>query len=482
MNDAIRRVSTVAIVLLLALMVAATNIQVREAPSLNADGRNVRSIYREFGVSRGPIIVDGKSVVSSVPSDDAFGYQRTYTDGPLFSHVTGYFSIVFGRDGIERAENEVLNGTADSFFLRRMQDLVTGHQQRGGSVELTLSRKLQEVATEALGDQRGAVVALDVRTGAVLAMVSTPTYDPARLAKHSSSKVNDAYQELLADDSHPLRNRATSSVYPPGSTFKVLTAAAALESGAYQADTVIPAPDTFTLPQSTSVLQNFGGSRCSPAGEQTLADALRISCNTAFAMLGDEVGQEQLRETAEAFGFNERSSVPIPVAASRIPADLTAPELALSSIGQMDIAATPLQMASVAQAIANGGDRLEPYLVERVRDANLDVVSEADPSSAGRAVSGTTARALTEMMVGVVESGSGTAARIPGVGVAGKTGTAQTTKDAAPHAWFMGFAPADSPQIAVAVLVENGGSMGSEATGGAVAAPIARKVLEAGLR
>ncbi|QIK84763.1 penicillin-binding protein 2 [Sanguibacter sp. HDW7] len=482
MNAAIRRVSTVAIVLLLALMVAATNIQVREAPALNADGRNVRSIYREFGVSRGPIIVDGKAVVSSVPSDDAFGYQRTYTDGRLFSHVTGYFSIVFGRDGIERAENEVLNGTADSFFLRRMQDLITGHQQRGGSVELTLSRTLQEVATKALGSQRGAVVALDVETGAILAMVSTPTYDPAVLAKHSSSKVNEAYQELLADDTHPLRNRATSTIYPPGSTFKILTAAAALESGQFTADTVIPAPDTFKLPQSSSVLQNFGGSRCSPSGEQSLADALRISCNTAFAQLGLDVGQDQLRRTAEAFGFNERSSVPIPVSASNFPSELSAPELALSSIGQMDIAATPLQMASVAQAVANGGDRLEPYLVERVRDANLDIVSSTDPTSAGRAVSASTARALTEMMVGVVDSGSGTAARIPGVKVAGKTGTAQTTKEAAPHAWFIGFAPVDAPKIAVAVVVENGGSMGSEATGGAVAAPIARKVLEAGLR
>lgn len=482
MNSAIRRVSSVAVVLLLIVMVAATNIQVRQAPSLNADGRNVRSVYREFGVSRGPIIVDGDAVVSSVPSDDAFGFQRIYTDPELFSHVAGYFSIVFGRDGIERAENDVLNGTADSLFLRRLQDLITGHQQRGGSVELTLSREMQEAALAALGDQRGAVVAIDVRTGAILTMVSTPTYDPEVLAEHNSKKVNEAYQALLADEGNPLRNRATSSLYPPGSTFKLLTAAAALESGDYEASTVIPAPDTFTLPQSTSVLHNFGGARCSASGEQSLADALRISCNTAFAELGLEVGQDRLRETAEAFGFNVRSTVPLPVAASRFPAELTAPELALSSIGQMDIAATPLQMASVAQAIANGGERLEPYLVETVRDAGLDIVSEAEPTSAGRAVSTSTATALTDMMVGVVESGSGTAARIPGVSVAGKTGTAQTTEDAAPHAWFTGFAPADDPQIAVAVLVEHGGSMGSEATGGAVAAPIARKVLQAGLK
>lgn len=482
MNSAIRRVSTVAVVLLLALMVAATNIQVREAPSLNADGRNVRSIYREFGVSRGPIIVDGDAVVSSVPSDDAFGFQRTYTDGPLFSHVTGYFSIVFGRDGIERAENDVLNGTADSFFLRRLQDLVTGHQQRGGSVELTLSRELQETATAALGRQRGAVVALDVETGAVLAMVSTPSYDPAVLAGHQSKKVNEAYQELLGDDDNPLRNRAIASLYPPGSTFKLLTAAAALESGSYDAGTMIPAPDTFTLPQSTSVLQNFGGSRCSASGEQTLADALRISCNTAFAELGLAVGQDSLRATAEAFGFTERMSIPQAVAVSRFPSELTAPELALSSIGQMDVAATPLQMASVAQAIANGGERFEPYLVERVRDADLDIVSDAEPVSAGRAVSRRTADALTTMMVGVVDSGTARSARITGTKVAGKTGTAQTTKEAAPHAWFVGFAPADNPRIAVAVVVENGGSMGSEATGGAVAAPIARKVLQAGLR
>ena len=482
MNAAIRRLSLVAFVLLMAVMIAATNIQVVQAPALNADNRNIRTIYREFGLPRGPIVVDGATIASSKASDDAFGYQRSYADGALYAPMTGYFSIVFGRTGIEKTENGVLNGTADSLFIRRVQDLVTGRQPKGSSVELTLSAKAQQAAWDALGDQKGAAVALDPRTGAILAMVSKPSFDPNELAAHSSSSVNAAYQSLLQQDDGPLINRATSTTYPPGSTFKLVVAAAALESGRYDADTQIAAPKELPLPQTKARLGNFGGVSCSPTDAMSLADALRVSCNTAFAQLGMDLGQDAVRDTAEAFGFNAGMSVPLRVTESVFPTDIDAPGVALSSIGQKDVRSTPMQMALLAATIANDGVPMQPYSVERVRDADLGLVSETEPQSLDRAISTQTAAALNEMMRGVVRSGSGTAAQIAGVEVAGKTGTAQTTSDAAPHAWFVGFAPADDPQVAVAVIVENGGNLGDEGTGGAIAAPVARAVMKAVLR
>lgn len=479
MNAALRRLSLVAFVMMLSLMVAATYIHVFAAPDLNADNRNVRTIYREYGNSRGPIIVDGESVALSTPSDDAFGYQREYPQGPLYAPVTGFYSIVFGRSAIEYTQNSVLNGTADSLFISRLEALVTGEQPRGSSVEVTISAAAQQAAWDALGDQRGAVVALDPKTGAVLAMVSKPSYDPNDLAAHDTSLVNDEYQRLLADDDSPLINRATTNRYPPGSTFKLLVAAAALESGAYDADTVIPAPDQLPLPQSSSIMGNFGGATCAPGEEMTLADALRISCNTAFGQLGMDVGADALRSTAQAFGFGTSVEIPLKTTPSVFPGELDVPQTALASIGQFDVAATPLQMALVGSAIANDGVQMSPYLVDTVRTADLDVVSQTEPSELARPISATTANTLTDMMVGVVTGGSGSTAQIRGVDVAGKTGTAQTTTDAPPHAWFVGFAPADDPEVVVAVIVENGGNLGAEATGGAVAAPIARAVMQA---
>jgi peptidoglycan glycosyltransferase len=324
-------------------------------------------------------------------------------------------------------------------------------------------------------------VAVEPATGKILAMVSTPGFDPNTLATHDTTAANAAYQQLLAADGDPLINKTTSENYPPGSTFKLVTAAAALESGAYTPESVLSAPDVYTLPGTRTTLPNFGGSSCGANQQTTLADALRISCNTAFASLGVDLGDDAIREQAEKFGFDQTDlTVPMRVAASRYPEDLNDAQTALSAIGQESVRATALQMAMVASAIANGGTLMTPYLVQTVRTANLDVVSEADPTELSQAVSAATAQQLTDMMIGVVQSGSGTSAQISGVQVAGKTGTAQTGVEGdSPHAWFTGFAPADDPQVAVAVIVEHGGSVGSEATGGRVAAPIAKAVMEA---
>ncbi|MBD8058301.1 penicillin-binding protein 2 [Cellulomonas sp. JH27-2] len=479
MNTPLRRLATVVIVMFLVLMGGATYVQFFDAKTLNADQRNVRSLYREFGDARGPIVVDGKAVAESVKSDDAFGYQRKYTDGELYSAVTGFYSISNGSAGLEYAENDQLTGRSDQLFFSRVRDLITGKKPEGAAVETSINPAAQKAAFDGLGNQKGAVVAIEPSTGRILAMVSTPGYDPNDLAAHSSKKASKAYSDLLDAEGNPLLNNATREVYPPGSTFKLVTAAAALESGKYTEDSKLPAPNRLDLPQTTASIGNFGGEGCG-ANPITLKDALRVSCNTAFAQLGMDLGDDALRTQADKFGFDQTDLfIPTGTATSRFPAEANAPQTAQAAIGQYDVAATPLQMAMVSAAIANDGKLMAPHLVDRIRAADLSVVSQTEPSLLSTAVSPSTAATLKDMMLGVVESGSGTAAQISGVQVAGKTGTAQNAEGKAPHAWFTAFAPADDPQVAVAVIVEHGGSAGSEATGGKVAAPIAKAVIQA---
>lgn len=482
MNDPIRRLSVVVLTMFLAIMVAASWIQVVAASSLNSDGRNVRTLYREFGNFRGPFIVDGEAVVMSEPVDDPYNYQRTYTNGRLYAAATGYYSIVFGRTALEQTENALLAGTSDALFWNRLGDLLGGREQRGASISLTLRAALQETAAEALGDQRGAVVALDPRTGEVLAMVTSPTYDPAVLASHDTSEVNAAYAELNEDPDGPLINRAIGGdTYPPGSTFKLIVAAAALEAG-YTPDTEVFAPDELPLPGSDSSIENYGGASCASDDMMSLEDALRISCNTAFADLGITLGWDPIQAKAEEFGWTDSVRIPLLVTASRLPENPDAAQTAMASIGQYDDRATPMQMAMIAAAIANDGRLMTPYLVDTARASDLAVIERTEPSLYGTPMTAGDANELTAMMVSVVSDGTGAAARIPGVQVAGKTGTAETGLGTAPHAWFVGFAPADNPVVAVAVVVENGGDMGSEATGGRIAAPIARQVMEEAMR
>jgi peptidoglycan glycosyltransferase len=482
MNEPIRRLSVLTLILFLALMGAASYIQVLEADSLNADPRNVRTIYREYGNFRGPIIVDGEAIVYSTPVDTPFNYQRTYTNGPLYAPVTGYYSTVFGRSGLEQTENALLNGTADALFWSRLGDLFAGEEQEGAAVELTIRSAVQEAAAEALGSQRGSVVALDPRTGEILAMVTSPSYDPAALASHNTSEVNTNYQTLLADPDKPLINRAIAGdTYPPGSVFKLVVAAAALESG-YAADTEVFAPRELTLPQTSNTIRNYGGAACTSSGDTTsLEDALRTSCNTAFADIGMSLSWGVVERKAIEFGWTDQIDVPLAAAGSQLPTDPDQPQTAMSALGQYDVRATPLQLAMMAAAIANDGELMSPYLVKAVRAPDLSVLEKAEPSTYSNPMTAGQANELTDMMITVVEDGTGRSARIDGVSVAGKTGTAETGVGGPPHAHFVAFAPADNPVIAVAVIIENGGDLGSEATGGRIAAPVARAVIEAAL-
>ena len=479
MNAPLRRLA-VAVLLMFGLLLLNVNyLQVVRADKLHNDRNNPRLILEEYSRERGPILVAGKPVANSVETDDRLKFQRKYAQGPLYAPATGFYSLVYGASGIEAESNSVLAGTDDSLFVRRVMDLLTGEQPRGGSVQLTLNPKAQKAAYDGLKGRKGAVVALDPSTGAILALVSSPSYDPNLLASHDTATTRKAYEKLRDDENSPMLDRALRQTYPPGSTFKIVTASAALESGKFRRDSKVNNDSKLDLPQTSTDLPNFDNRRCNPFGsEATLEDALKRSCNAAFGAIGLALGGDALRQQAEKYGFNSRFEVPIPAARSTFPADTNAPQTAQSAIGQFDVRATPLQMAMVVSAVANRGVLMKPYLVQEVRAPDLSVLDRTRPQEAGEAVSPQTARTLTDMLVAVVEKGTGSNAKIPGVRVAGKTGTAQQGGDRRPHAWFVSFAPAEDPKVAVAVVLEDGGGA-AEVSGNRLAAPIAQSVMKA---
>ena len=478
MNRQLRRVAVVVGVMFLALLVNVNYLQVVEASDLRTRPDNVRVLLDEYSHQRGPILVDARQVALSRPTTDQLRYLRRYPQGPLYAHLTGFYSLVYGASGMERAADGVLSGSDDRLFTRRIVDALTGRQQRGGSVELTIDSRAQQAAAKALGNRRGAVVALDPSTGAVLAMVSRPSYDPNLLASHDPKAIRAAYRRLSAAPGQPMLNRAIAQRYPPGSTFKLVTAAAALSSGRYTPQTPVPGPARLDLPLTTAALPNYDGAQCTAGSDTTtLAEALRRSCNTTFGAVGMALGAQALADQAHAFGFGRSLELPLTAARSVFPADADAPHTAQSAIGQYDVAATPLQMAMVVAGIANRGVVMRPYLVSEVRGPDLSLLSRTRPEELSRAVSPEVAATLTQMMVDVVERGTGPNGAIPGVTVAGKTGTAEHGTNR-PHAWYVSFAPADHPLVAVAVIVENGGDA-PEVSGNQIAAPIARAVMEA---
>ncbi|SEE79825.1 peptidoglycan D,D-transpeptidase FtsI family protein [Ruania alba] len=481
MNTPLRRLSVLVIVMFFALMGGATWVQFFQASELNADSRNVRTLYRDYGRDRGPIVVDGEPIAASEPVDDPFGFQRVYPNGPLYAPVTGWYGL-YQLTGLERSAHTVLNGTDDSLLLSRIRTLFTGAEQGGGTVELTIDPAAQQAAWDALDGRRGAAVALDPETGAILAMVSRPSYDPNVLAGHSTAEVSEAYTALVEDEGDPLFNRTIGgNLYAPGSTFKLIDLAMLLESGEYQPDTEIEAPTEYLLPGTQDTrLRNPGGGTC--GGETvTLEYALQESCNTPFAMLAVEHGAEALRTQAEAFGFGEPLTVPMGVTPSQFPADPDPAQTAMSAIGQFDVRVTPLQMAMVSAAVANDGQVMRPHLIATERGPDLQVTSRAEPEVFAEPISASTAATMTDLMVNVVANGTGAPGQIAGVDVAGKTGTAETgsEEDVAPDAWFTAFAPAEDPQVVVAVVVEDGGAFGDEGTGASVAAPVARQIMQA---
>jgi penicillin-binding protein A len=484
-NGPIRKVAAGCMLLVFLLLANITYVQAIRADELNSRSDNRRVLLDEYAKERGPILVGDEPVALSVETDDEFAYLRQYPVPLVYAPATGYYSSVFGRSAVERSENDILSGNDDRLFARRLVDLVTNREQRGGTVKLTLNPAAQQAAYDALGDNKGAVVALNPRTGAILAMVSKPSYDPNPLASHSVAEQQAAWQVLQEDPEKPTLNRAIAQTLPPGSVFKIVTAAAALESGRYEPDSLIPGPAEYDLPQSTVDLPNQSGEPCGSGPDEltTLTNALRVSCNTAFAYLGNDLGDDALREQAERFGYNSEplTDEDLNAATSIFPAELDAPQTALAAIGQFDVRATPLQIAMVSAGIANDGTVMNPYLIEELRDPDrVKVLERTEPEELSRAVSTETAQELTSMMVEVVENGTGQNGQLDGVQVAGKTGTAQTTAERPPYAWFTSFAPADDAQIAVAVVIEEAPDTArDDIAGGRLAAPVAKAVMEA---
>ncbi|MEE8330831.1 MAG: penicillin-binding transpeptidase domain-containing protein [Acidimicrobiia bacterium] len=479
MNRPLRRLAAVLFVAFAILAAGTTYAQVLAGPGYRDDNRNTRTIIDEARRERGAILsADGVVLAESVadPSDPR-SFRRRYPQGPTYAHVVGVAATILADRGLEAELADTLESGRDA-TISGLFSALTGDDLRARSVRLTIDDRLQQAAVAALGGQKGAIVAIDPTTGAVLAMVSAPAFDPNGLI----GLTTDLGNALENDPDRPLLNRAIQETYAPGSTFKTVTAAAAIEGGGAGADSLYPNPAQLTLPGSTATISNFNGGTCGPGDEVTLAVALIRSCNTVFGVIGMETGAGDLIGTAEAFGFNDDIPFALRGATSAVPpaeslaSDL--PAVAQTALGQRDVRATPLQMALVASAIANGGVVMTPYVVDEIIDADGDVVEETAPTEWRRATSPATARVIADLLREAVETGTGRNAAVSGVVVAGKTGTAEVP-DGPPHPWFIGFALMDTTSpIALAVVVESGGDLGDAATGGGVAAPIARQLIE----
>src|SRR6201997_2800465 len=462
MNTSLRRIAVTIMALIVLLLANATLTQVFTADGLRADPRNQRVLLDEYSRQRGQISAGGQLLAYSVSNNGRFRFLRVYPNALSYAPITGFYSLQVFSNRLERAEDSMLTGSDERLFGRRLADFFTGRDPRGGSVDTTINPQVQQAGWDAMQQGcggppcKGAVVALEPSTGKILAMVSSPSYDPNLLASHDPEVQARAWQRLRDDPDNPLTNRAISETYPPGSTFKVITTAAALQNGATDTEQLTAAA-SIPLPDSTATLENYGDTPCGDEPTVALRQAFELSCNTAFVQLGIATGADALRGMAHSFGLDSTPSViPLQVSESTIGIIPDAAALGMSSIGQRDVALTPLQNAEIAAAIANGGVAMQPYLIDSLKGPDLSNISTTAPYQQRRAVSPQVAAKLTELMVGAEDVAQQKGA-IPGVQIASKTGTAEHGTDprhTPPHAWYIAFAPAKAPKVAVAVLVE----------------------------
>jgi penicillin-binding protein A len=485
MNKPLRRIAIFCGLLVLALLIRDNWLQYVKADSLREDTNNRRVLIARYSTPRGDIIVDGKSITGHAETTSGdFKYKRTYKDGAMWAPVTGFVSQSYGATQLESIEDGILTGNDDRLFFRNTLDMLTGKPKEGGNVVTTLNAAAQKAAYNGLKKQggKGAVAAIEPSTGKILALASYPSYDPSTIAGGSDSDA-EAWKKLDKKNNpdDPSLNRALREVYPPGSTFKVVTAAAALENGLYKtADEKTDSPLPWTMPGTTTQLKNEGSIPCKNA---TLREALRYSCNTVFGKVGSDLGNDKMLEEAKKFGFTEEQFTPVRSSAPVFSDDMNPSQTALSSIGQYNTAATPLQMAMVASAVANNGTLMKPYMVDSLQAPNLDTLEKTEPEKMSEPLSAENAQILQSMMETVVQKGTGTTAQIQGVTVGGKTGTAQHGENNSknPYAWFLSYAKLadNSSPVAVAVVVEDDNAVRDDISGGGLAAPIAKSVMEA---
>ncbi|MER7953225.1 penicillin-binding transpeptidase domain-containing protein [Streptomyces sp. NPDC096030] len=482
MNKTIRRASAFSLLLVLALLGRATWVQAYEGKALANDKQNRRQVMAQYAQPLGNIVVAGSPVTGSKRTEGGdLAYKRDYTDGELYAAVTGYSSQAYGATQLEGIYSDVLDGTDTR--LKNPLDALTGKQQEPGDVLTTIDPTVQKAAYQALGDNKGAAVAIDPKTGRILGMVSTPSYDPSAIAGLTDGAT---WKELTGDEDKPLVNRALRQPLPPGSTFKLVVAAAALEEGLYgSVDTATESPNPYRLPGTTRDLENENPS--APCENATIRTALQYSCNNVFAKIAVDLGQDKVKAMAEKFGFNnEEQDVPVRAYASVYPSGMDKAQTALTGIGQFDVTATPLQIAMVSAAIANDGLMAAPHMVSKVVDSDGDTLDSFEDGDTRRVVSSSTAEQLRSAMVTVVDKGTGSNAAIAGAEVGGKTGTAQhgENNSRTPYAWFTSYAKdADTgKEVAVAVLIEDSGSARSEVSGNRLAAPVAQKMMKAALK
>ncbi|MEU7082891.1 peptidoglycan D,D-transpeptidase FtsI family protein [Streptomyces achromogenes] len=488
MNKPLRRIAIFCGLLVLTLLLRDNYLQYVRADSFKDDPKNRRVTIARYATPRGDILVGGDPITGSAESSKSgvndLKYKRTYKNGPMWAPVTGYASQAFGATQLESIEDGILTGDDDRLFFRKTLDMITGKEQQGGNVVTTLNAAAQKAAFDGLKKRggKGAVVALEPSTGKILALASYPSYDPSSFAGNTNDDAA-AWKKLQKkyDPADPMLNRALRETYPPGSTFKVVTAAAALENGKYtSADERTDSPLPWVMPGTTTELKNEGNIPCENA---TMRVALQFSCNTVFGKIGSDLGNDKMLEEAKKFGFDSEQFTPVRATASVFSDDMNKSQTALSSIGQYNTAATPLQMAMVASAVANDGKLMKPYMVDELQSSNLDPVAKTEPEELSRPLSPKNAQILQDMMQTVVEKGTGTNARISGVEVGGKTGTAQhgVENSENPYAWFISYAklPDGSSPVAVAVVIEDEGANRDDISGGGLAAPIAKNVMEA---
>jgi len=482
-NKPLRRIAIFCGLLVLTLLIRDNWLQYVQADELKNDEANRRVAIERYATPRGDIIVDGKAITGHATTKGDFKYKRTYKDGAMWAPVTGYVSQAYGATQLENIDDGILTGNDDRLFFRNTLDMLTGKKREGGNVVTTLSSAAQKAAYDGLKKQggKGAVAAIEPSTGKILALASYPSYDPSTIAGGGEAD-GKAWNKIIEKNNpdKPMLNRALREVYPPGSTFKVVTAAAALEHDKYtSADEKTDSPLPWTMPGTTTPLPNEGDLPCENA---TLREALRVSCNTVFGKIGYDLGNDKMLETAKKFGFTEEQFVPVRSSASVFSDDMNDSQVALSSIGQFNTAATPLQMAMVTSAIANNGTLMKPYMVDELQAPNLDTIEKTDPQEMSKPLSPENAQILQSMMETVVKDGTGTNAQIDGVTVGGKTGTAQhgVENSENPYAWFISYAKTDggSP-VAVAVVIEDENASRDDISGGGLAAPIAKSVMEA---